>query len=109
MVLAAPGYRLRRDAWGQGFASEGVSALAAKGFAHMRLARIVATTMAVNRASRRVLEKTGLTPVRTVYPHWRDPLPGSEFGEVEYEITRDEWEVKTSGRLFALQRRAPSA
>jgi hypothetical protein len=51
--------------------------------------------MAVNHPSRRMLEKTGLTHVRTIYPDWRDPLPGSELGEVEYEITRDEWETKT--------------
>ncbi|HKI13818.1 MAG TPA: GNAT family N-acetyltransferase [Roseiarcus sp.] len=95
------GYRLCRDAWGRGLASEGASALVAIGFADKGFVRIVATTMAVNRASRRVMEKTGLTHVRTVYPHWRDPLLGSELGEVEYEITRDEWEAKTSGRLSA--------
>jgi len=88
------GYRLRRDAWGRGLATEGATALAARGFADMGLARIVAVTMAVNHASRRVLEKTGFTHMRTVYPYWRDPLPGSEFGEVEYEITRDEWEAR---------------
>jgi RimJ/RimL family protein N-acetyltransferase len=90
-------YRLRRDAWGRGLATEGASALVAMGFADKDFARIVATTMAVNRPSRRVIEKTGLTHARTVYPHWRDPLPGSELGEVEYEITRDEWETKRSG------------
>jgi RimJ/RimL family protein N-acetyltransferase len=88
------GYRLRRDAWGRGLATEGATALVAMGFADKDFARIVATTMAVNRPSRRVLEKTGLTHVRTVYPDWCDPLPGSELGEVEYEITRDEWEAK---------------
>ena len=92
------GYRLRREAWGRGLATEGASALVAMGFVDRDFARIVATTMAVNRPSRRVMEKTGLTHVRTVYPHWRDPLPGSELGEVAYEITRDEWEAETSGR-----------
>ena len=80
-------------------ATEGASALVAMGFADNDFARIVATTMAVNRPSRRVMEKTGLTHVRTVHPHWRDPLPGSELGEVEYEIGRDEWEAKRSGHL----------
>ena len=42
------------------------------------------------------MEKTGLTHVRTIYPSWRNPLPGSELGEVEYEITRQEWEAKRS-------------
>jgi RimJ/RimL family protein N-acetyltransferase len=96
------GYRLRRDAWGRGLATEGATALVAMGFGDQDFARIVATTMAVNRPSRRVLEKTGLTHKRTVYPSWRDPLPGSERGEVEYEITRDEWETKT--RLSTVQR-----
>jgi RimJ/RimL family protein N-acetyltransferase len=96
------GFRLRRDAWGRGLATEGASALVAKGFADMGLARIVATTMAVNRGSRRVLEKAGLSHVRTAYPRWRDPLPGSEFGEVEYEMTREEWKART--RLSALRR-----
>ena len=90
------GFRLRRDAWGRGFASEGAIALVAMGFADQDLARIAATTMAVNSASRRVMEKTGLTHVRTIYPSWRNPLPGSELGEVEYEITRQEWEAKRS-------------
>jgi RimJ/RimL family protein N-acetyltransferase len=93
------GFRLRREAWGRGLASEGASAVVAIGFADKHLLRIVATTMAVNRASRRVMEKTGLTYVRAVYPQWRHPLPGAELGEVEYEITRDEWEANTWGRL----------
>ena len=93
------GHRLRRDAWGRGLATEGASALVAMGFADNDFARIVATTIAVNRPSRRVMEKTGLTHVRTVHPHWRDPLPGSELGEVEYEIARDEWETRRSGHL----------
>lgn len=96
--VAEVGFRLRRDAWGRGFASEGASALAAKGFADMGLARIVATTMVVHTASRRVLEKVGLTHVRTFNSNWRDPIPGSELGEVEYEITRAEWEARLSAR-----------
>ena len=48
------------------------------------------------RASRRVLEKAGLTHARTVYPDWPDSFPGSELGDVEYEIARDEWEARLS-------------
>jgi RimJ/RimL family protein N-acetyltransferase len=95
--VAELGFRLGREAWGRGYASEGAKALVAKGFAEMDFERIIARTMAVNQASRRVMEKAGLAHVRTVYPQWRDPLPGSEFGEVEYEITRDEWEAMTLG------------
>jgi RimJ/RimL family protein N-acetyltransferase len=62
------------------------------GFAELRVQRIFATTMAVNRASRRVMEKAGLTYVRTFHFNWPDPLPGSDQGDVEYEMTRDRWQ-----------------
>jgi len=88
------GYRLRRDAWGRGLASEGAAALVARGFADFGLERIVATAMTVHAASRRVLEKAGLTYARTVHPDWPDSFPGSELGDVEYEMTRDEWEKR---------------
>ena len=59
--LAELGYRLRRMDWGQGLASEGASALVNWGFRSGGYDKIVACTMAVNNASRRVLEKIGLT------------------------------------------------
>lgn len=85
------GYRLRRVMWGSGYASEGARRLVEFGFSELGLARIVADTMAVNLASRRVMERAGLVYMRTVYPGYADPLPGTELGDVEYEITRDAW------------------
>lgn len=96
------GYRLRSAAWGRGLASEGAAGLIAFGFAYRTLARIVAATMAVNLASRRVMEKAGLAYSRTVYARWRDPIPGSELGEVEYDITREEWEAMAPSHLGAM-------
>ena len=86
------GYRLRRSAWGKGYATEGSVALIRKGFAELGARRVVAQTMALNSASRRVMEKAGLTLARTFYPDWPDPIPGDEHGEVEYALTRAEWE-----------------
>ncbi len=85
------GYRLRRAAWGKGYATEGARALIRKGFTEMGLRRVWAQTMAVNTASRRVMEKAGLRYVRTVHQDFDDPLPGTELGEVEYALTRVEW------------------
>ena len=53
--------------------------------------RVIAQTMAVNTASRGVMSAAGLTYVRTYHPEFDDPLPGAEQGEVEYEITREDW------------------
>lgn len=61
---AALGYRLNRAAWGQGFATEGVQTLISQGFTVWGLQRIVATTYEENLASRRVLEKAGMTLIR---------------------------------------------
>ncbi len=89
--VAELGYRLRRLDWGQGLASEGAFALVNWGFCSGSYEKIFATTMAVNHASRRVMEKTGFTYARTVYPQWPDPIPGSEDGEVVFEVTREQW------------------
>lgn len=85
------GYRLRRAGWGRGYATEGALALVDWGFRRCGLHRIRATTMAVNAASRHVMEKVGLAYVRTYHELWPEPIPGSEHGEVEYAVTREEW------------------
>jgi RimJ/RimL family protein N-acetyltransferase len=85
------GYRLLPTAWGKGLATEGARGLIGKGFGEMGLNRIWGQTMAVNLGSRRVMEKAGLSYVRTFHLEWDDPLEGVEQGEVEYALTRDEW------------------
>ena len=85
------GYRLRRSAWGQGYATEGARALVRLAFAGFGVREVVATTMAVNTASRRVMEKAGLRYARTVHLDWPAPLDGNEHGDVEYRLLREEW------------------
>jgi RimJ/RimL family protein N-acetyltransferase len=85
------GYRLRTAAWGRGLATEGALAMVGQAFLDPGIERVFASTMAVNSASRRVLEKVGLTLTSTWMYETDDPLPGSELGEVGYELTRAEW------------------
>ena len=59
------GYRLRRSTWNKGYATEGSRALINMGFTDLGMQRVFARTMTVNLASRRVMEKCGLTLVRT--------------------------------------------
>lgn len=47
--------------------------------------------MAVNTASRAVMDKIGMTLVRTFHEQWPDEIEGSEQGDVEYAATRQEW------------------
>jgi RimJ/RimL family protein N-acetyltransferase len=85
------GYRLVKSAWGKGYATEGSRALIRKGFIELGVHRVVASTMTVNAGSRRVMEKSGLKFVRTFFMDWPYVIEGSELGDVEYALTKEEW------------------
>lgn len=85
------GYRLNKAAWGKGYATEGSRALMEKGFTDLGVERVTANTMAVNTRSRRVMEKAGLSFLRNFTGDWPEAIPGSEHGEVEYDLVRDDW------------------
>ena len=85
---AEVGYRLVRKGWGQGYATEGVSALIGTAFDALGYDRVLAETMLVNHASRRVLEKAGLVLIKTIFPNCLSAIPGAEHGEVVYEVRR---------------------
>jgi len=90
--LVELGYRLRRSAWGKGYATEGASALIGYAFG-LGARRVYATTMAANVASRRVLEKAGLRFVRSFHQPWPYRIDGEEKGDVEYALLRTEWDA----------------
>jgi RimJ/RimL family protein N-acetyltransferase len=90
------GYRLLKSVWGKGYATEGSRALMHKGFAELGVQRVVAFTMVVHVASRRVMEKAGLRLVRTFHQPWPDYIEGEEEGDVEYALLRSEWEEQTA-------------
>ncbi|NJQ15364.1 GNAT family N-acetyltransferase [Streptomyces bohaiensis] len=91
------GYRLRREVWGRRYASEGGRLLVRRAFERLGARRVTANTMAVNTASRRVMERCGLRYLRSYAEDWPDPLPGSEHGEVEYVVDLAEWEADVRG------------
>ncbi len=96
------GFRLRKIAWGKGYATEGARALIRKGFTEMGVQRIIATTYQDNIASQRVLEKTGLLWMRkfrltledlekvdTFHVDANEIWDGYDF---EYALEKPEWE-----------------
>jgi RimJ/RimL family protein N-acetyltransferase len=88
------GYRLRRSAWNQGYATEGSRALISMGFTDLGVERVFAHTMTLNAASRRVMEKCGLALVRSIPWDYPYTFAGTEHGEVEYALTRPEWDSR---------------
>jgi RimJ/RimL family protein N-acetyltransferase len=91
------GYRLARTAWGFGFATEGCRALIDRAFTSLAAVRVWAETMAVNARSRSVMKKLGMRHTDTWFGEFDDPIPGTELGEVVYEITRAEWVAQREG------------
>jgi len=88
------GYRLRRSEWNQGYATEGSRALISAGFTDLGVERVFALTMAANSASRHVMEKCGLTLVRTTPYKGTYVIEGAEHGEVEYALSKAEWAAR---------------
>ncbi len=93
------GYRLRKAAWGKGYGTEGSRALIRKGFTELGVRRVVASTYQDNVASQRVMEKAGLTLVRTFHmtpaelaAHGLDPDDLWEGDDVEYALEKADWE-----------------
>jgi RimJ/RimL family protein N-acetyltransferase len=100
------GYRLNRVAWGHGYATEGARALIGHGFSLLGMERVYATTYQDNRASRRVMEKVGMTFVRAYRLTPADLATKDSFhnpsneiwdgDDVEYLLTKADWERQTA-------------
>jgi RimJ/RimL family protein N-acetyltransferase len=89
------GYRLRQAAWRRGYATEGSRALLGKAFTQLGVHTVWAETMSVNRGSRNVMEKLGMTLVASLpVPADMAMIEGAEHGGVRYEITKEQWEQR---------------
>lgn len=96
------GYRLRRTAWGKGYATEGARALIRRGFTDLGVQRVMATTYQDNLPSRRVMERAGLRFVRAyrMAPEELEAEATSfvsaddlwDGDDVEYALKRSDWE-----------------
>lgn len=76
------GYRLTRDVWGKGYATEISSHMIHHAFKTLDIRRVVASALVANRASTRVMEKVGMTVSR----HFVEPGTGADA--VEYSLER---------------------
>ena len=76
------GYRLRKVAWGRGYATEGARAVVRKACTELDAACVVAVALTGNVASTRVMEKAGLKRVGEF------PLAGYDMPAVKYALDR---------------------
>jgi len=107
LAEASLGFRLRQAAWGQGYATEGVRALICLAVADLGVQRLVATTYQDNLASRRVMEKAGMTLSRTFHMTTADLNCVDTYhvtshdlwdgDDVEYSLQKCDWERQQRG------------
>lgn len=86
LKTAELGYRLRRESWGHGFATEGARALVAYGFDSLGFDQIVAETMTGNLGSCRGLERPGFKHVETEFPPQAWPIPEKDLVEATNKL-----------------------
>jgi RimJ/RimL family protein N-acetyltransferase len=93
------GYRLRRQAWGNGYATEGSRALLEKAFTELDVRSVWGATMSTNLPSQKVMEKVGMQVAKKIAtPEDMREVEGSELGGLQYEITKEQWEQQHEGR-----------
>lgn len=92
--VSGVGYRLGASSWGRGLATEGARAMVDQAFARPEVEQVLASTMAANVGSRRVLEKLGMTHTGSWATQGRAEVAGREDGEVGYELSRAEWAAR---------------
>jgi RimJ/RimL family protein N-acetyltransferase len=84
------GWRLREDAWGQGYAKEAAAASLAAGFGRFGADEIVALTVIQNEASWGLMTRLGMRRREDLdFPD--DDYPPELRDTIVYSITRDEW------------------
>ena len=83
------GWRLAREHWGQGYASEAAQAAVEVGFDELGLDEIVAFTVPANFRSRRVMERLGMThDPADDFDHPRQPEGSPLRRHVLYRLAR---------------------
>lgn len=89
------GWRLRRSAWGHGYATEAALASLAFGYDELSLQEIVSFTSVQNEPSRAVMERIGMT--RDLTGDFAHPLIGSDSrlaAHVLYRLTAADWAAR---------------
>ena len=87
------GWRLREDAWGQGYAKEAATAALDAAFARYGADRVVAVTVAGNAGSWGLMERLGMTR-RVDLDYWDTRYDEPWNPAIVYAIDRDAWESR---------------
>jgi RimJ/RimL family protein N-acetyltransferase len=85
------GWRLKRSAWGMGYATEGAKACLRVGFERLGLDEIVSFTALANRPSVAVMQRIGMRDARADFEHPALPEGHPLRPHCLYRISRAQW------------------
>ena len=84
------GWRLKKSAWGKGYATEGAQKCLAYGFQHIGLDEIISTCTVDNTKSEKVMKKIGMKKIGVFrHPNLSDFPKHEEC--LAYRIQKTEW------------------
>ena len=86
-------WRLHRDYWGLGYATEAALAALRYAFEVLELSEVVAFTAVINKRSQKLMQRLGMTDTQDNFYH---PMLDAEHRLAEhvlYKITRQEWQA----------------
>jgi RimJ/RimL family protein N-acetyltransferase len=87
------GWRLKRDAWGHGYATEAAAASLNFAFLHLALPQVVALSVTTNQPSHAVMTRIGMTPWQGMeFDHPRVPADWPLKQHIVHRISRQFWE-----------------
>lgn len=99
------GWRLKQDAWGRGYATEGAKAALVFAFEILKLAEVFALTSTGNDRSRAVMERLGMVNIENNFMHPKiadgDPLQE----HVLYRVTAKEFRTSLPVEIETINRK----
>ncbi len=84
-------WRLSKDYWGQGYATEAAQAAVHFAFEELKLSEVVAFTAVINRPSQKVMQRIGMIDTQENFYH---PMLAADHKLAEhvlYKIKREQW------------------
>ena len=85
------GYRLAKEYWGQGFATEAAREALRHGFETLRLSEVVSFTAKLNLPSQAVMKRLGLVDAREDFEHPALPEGSPLRPHCLYRLSRQRW------------------
>ena len=85
------GWRLHKDYWGQGYATEAAQAALQFAFEELKLSEVVAFTAVINTPSQKVMQRIGMIDTQENFYH---PMLAADHKLAEhvlYKINRQQW------------------